>query len=185
MAVEPLHSTLRNFPPSQAIVEERGFLIAGEPVLVSPIVARGFETWAATRQGTPLPLADSLKAEALASILPYVYLVDVLWSRRPGAIELVDFEYRLLGTDIVSHTEADNTGQRLSSIAGQGSQATLIRLYTLAAEAGEPALQRIAYQSDTGRRQWYETLVMPMALERGGPVARLLGVAEHFSQTVA
>lgn len=182
MAVGPLHSTLRSHPPADAIVENAGHLVVGEPSLVSPIVARGYAAWAAACREGALPLADDLKAEALADVLPYVYLVDVLSSDGPGPVEVADFRYRLVGTDVVSHTTADNTGRWLSDIAGQGSQATLIRLYTLASNSAVPAVQRIAYQTKTGSRHWYETVVMPMAIVRGGPVARLLGVAEHFSQ---
>ena len=184
MAVGPLHSTLRQHPRAQSVVEASGHLVVGEPSLVSPIVARGFAAWRSACRDGDLPLAESLKAEALAGILPYVYLVDVDWKRGPGWVEGPDFRYRLVGTDVVSHTAADNTGRRLSDIAGQGSQATLIRLYGLASEAAVPAVQRIAYLAKTGSRQWYETIVMPMVEEPGGPIIRLLGVAEHFSQAI-
>lgn len=182
MAVGPLHSTLRRHSSTQSVVEDTGHLVVGDPVLVSPIVSRGYAAWKAARCEEALPLAGSLGAEALADILPYVFLVDVLWS--DAHAEVADFQYRLVGTDVVSHTEADNTGRLLSEIAGQGSQETLIRLYRLASAAAEPAVQRIAYRTKTGSRHWYETIVMPMVLERGGPASRLLGVAEHFSQAV-
>ena len=182
MAVGPLHSTLRRHPAADTLVEESGHLVVGKPALVSPIVTRGYAVWSAACEEGALPLADDLKAEALAGILPYVYLVDVLSKVGPGPEEIVEFRYRLVGTDVVSHTEADNTGRRLSEIAGQGSQGTLIRLYALATEAAVPAVQRIAFRTRSGSRHWYETIVMPMAMERGGPVARLLGVAEHFCQ---
>jgi hypothetical protein len=174
---------MRHHTSAQSLVEDSGHLVVGEPSLVSPIVARGYAAWTAARSADLLPLADRLKAEALADILPYVYLVDVQWGRDPVCARVEDFVYRLVGTDVVSHTEADNTGCLLSDIAGQGSQETLIRLYTLASEAAVPAVQRIAYRTKTGSRHWYETIVMPMAMERGGPVARLLGVAEHFLQS--
>ncbi|SDG42655.1 MULTISPECIES: PAS domain-containing protein [Thalassobaculum] len=182
MAVGPLHSTLRRHPSAESIAENSGHLVVGEPTLVSPIVARGHAAWAAACCEGALPLADDLKAEALAGILPYVYLVDVLSTEGPGPMEVADFRYRLVGTDVVSHTAADNTGRRLSDIAGQGSQATLIRLYTLASNAAVPAVQRIAYLTKSGSRHWYETIVMPMTTKRGGPADRLLGVAEHFCQ---
>lgn len=181
MAAGPLHSTLHQHSSTQSIVENTGHLVVGEPDLVSPIVARGYLAWKAARPDGELPLADNLKAEALAGILPYVFLVDVEWHRGQGPVCGPSFRYRLVGTDVVSHTEADNTGRELADIAGQGSQETLIRLYTLASEASVPAVQRIAYRTRTGSRRWYETIVMPMAKELGGPVFRLLGVAEHFS----
>lgn len=184
MAVGPLHSTLRQHSPAQSVVEDAGHLVVGEPALVSPVVVRGFTAWNAARRDGELPLTDSLRAEALAGILPYVYLVDVERTRGLGPVEAPNFRYRLVGTDVVSHTEADNTGRYLSDIAGQGSQSTLIRLYTLASDAAVPAVQRIVYLTKTGSRHWYETIVMPMAKEPGGPVVRLLGVAEHFSQAV-
>lgn len=184
MAVGPLHSTLRQHPSAPSVVEDTGHLVVGEPNLVSPIVSRGYAAWNAARRDGELPVAESLKAEALTGILPYVYLVDVEWNRGLGRVEAPSFRYRLVGTDVVSHTEADNTGRRLTDIAHQGSQATLIRLYTLASDAAVPAVQRIAYLTKTGSRHWYETIVMPMVKEPGGPVARLLGVAEHFSQAV-
>lgn len=130
-------------------------------------------------------MASDLKAEQLESILPYVYLVDVIEGEDEGSgLRARDFRYRLVGTDIVSHTEADNTGRLLSDIAGQGSQSTLIRLYELVVDAGEPAVQRISYRSRRGSRHWYETIVLPMATRPGGRIDRLLGVAEHFFQTV-
>lgn len=175
----PLHSSLRRYSAAQSVVEEQGRLVAGASDLVSPIVARGYDIWRMESGDARMPLAGMLAAEKLVSILPYVYLVDVLEDAGER-----DFRYRLIGTDIVSHTEADNTGRLLSDIAGQGSQATLIRLYDLATTEEAAAVQRIAYRSRLGYRLWYETIVMPMAVEPGGPVRRLLGVAEHFSQAV-
>lgn len=181
MRTGPLHSSMRQHSPAQTIIEETGRFVSDGTGLVSPIIARGYAKWSAAGHAGALPKADDLKAEQLVGILPYVYLVDVIVGETGNA---PDFRYRLVGTDVVSHTEVDNTGYRLSEIAGQGSQATLTRLYALAAEAGKPAVQRISYRTKAGSRHWYETIVMPLALERGGPVARLLGVAEHFSQSV-
>lgn len=173
-------SKMRHHSSEQFIIEEEGRLISAATGLVSPIVRRGFEAWASARKDAALPLAEHLRAEALVAVLPYVYLVDVIGE--PG--DALDFRYRLVGTDVVSHTEADNTGHLLSEVAEQGSQAILIRLYELATEAAAPAVQRIAFRNRTGSRHWYETIVMPMAVQPGGPVVRLLGVAEHFSQSI-
>lgn len=179
MPIRLLHSTLRQHPTGHSVVEERGRAVSGPEDLVSPISRRGYGIWQEACGGEGKADVADLTPERLVSILPYVYLVDVL----SGEGER-DFRYRLVGTDIVSHTEADNTGRRLSEISWQGSQATLIRLYDLATQSGVPSVQRIAYPSKIGSRLWYETLVMPMAVEPKGPVTRLLGVAEHFSQSV-
>jgi len=179
MARGLLHSTLRQHPGGHSVVEESGRTVHGDDDLVSPISIRGHGLWHCARSEGGLPVAGSLPAEALVSILPYVYLVDVL-ETDDGR----DYRYRLVGTDIVSHTEADNTGRRLSEVAAQGSQATLIRLYALATDTAAPAVQRIPYRSKVGSRLWYETIVMPLVVEPGGAVVRLLGVAEHFEQRI-
>jgi hypothetical protein len=178
MRIGPLHSTLRKHSPVQAITEEFGRTVVDEGDLISPVVVRGYQIWRGTAGQGELPLASDFTPERLLSVLPYVYLVDLI-----GSDVDRDFSYRLIGTDVVSHTEADNTGRRLSDIAGQGSQRTLIRLYELASETSAPAVQRIAYRDRSGRRLWYETIVMPLASVPGGSVSRLLGVAEHFSQS--
>ncbi|MEQ8586431.1 MAG: PAS domain-containing protein [Thalassobaculaceae bacterium] len=185
MAVGPLRSTLRMHSSNRSIVEQSARVVSDAACLVSPVVARGFDIWSAARSGAGVPPADGLKAEQLQAILPYVYLVDVVGGDgRETADGPPDFRYRLVGTDVVAHTEADNTGRLLSDIARQGSQATLIRLYELAIEQGQPAVQRIPYRSRRGSRHWYETIVMPMATGPDGRIDRLLGVAEHFCQSV-
>lgn len=185
MSVGPLHSTLREFASDRDILEQSGNIIADGGSLVSPIVARGFAIWSGARRSQPMPMAADLKAEQLEPILPYVYLVDVVdEADRNRSNGEPNFRYRLVGTDVVSHTEADNTGRLLSEVAHQGSQSTLIRLYSLAIRTGEPAVQRIPYFSKEGTRNWYETIVLPMATQPGGKADRLLGVAEHFHQTI-
>lgn len=185
MAVGPLRSTLRMYSSNQSIVEQSGRAVSDASCLVSPVVARGFDIWTAAGAGSGVPSADALKAEHLQEILPYVYLVDTVFGDGvDGDQGPSDFRYRLVGTDVVAHTETDNTGRLLSTIALQGSQATLIRLFELALEQRQPAVQRIPNGGSRSSRQWYETIVMPMATGPDGRIDRLLGVAEHFCQTV-
>lgn len=177
MRVGPLHFSVRRLATDTAIAETDGRRVAATDDLVSPISVSAFTLWQETREGLGIPSVGSITPERLVAILPFVFLVD-----RVGDGGDVDFRYRLIGTDIVSHTAVDNTGRLLSDIADQGSQSILISLYAAVVASGEPTVQRIPYRSHLGSRFWYEALVMPLAAFPGGPVARLFGVAEHFSQ---
>lgn len=146
--------------------------------VISQILRRGVAYWQDIRGDRPWPMRSDLDPARIVSLLPFLYMVDVL---EDGS----DFRYRLLGTDIVGNTVTDNTGKRLSELQFQGSQATLTVLYRDAYLSQEPRLQRIAYTTKAGIRSWYECVVLPLGTTGEAKPDILLGFAEHFIQPVS
>lgn len=159
------------------LVQRQSVPLEQVDTVVSQIVRRGHAYWRDLRGDRPWPMRRDLDPARIVSLLPFLFMVDVLEDGR-------DFRYRLLGTDIVGNTVTDNTGKRLSELQFQGSQATLTVLYRDAYLSEEPRLQRIAFTTKAGIRSWYECVVLPLGTPDGPKPEILLGFAEHFIQPV-
>ncbi len=146
--------------------------------LTSEICRNGFDYWNTLAKSGDLPDRGAIDPAEMRPLLPYVFLVDVLAG---GS----DFQYRLIGTNIVAHTPSDNTGRLLSTLRAQGTQRQLAALYAAVAVNRRARYQRIAYRTRLDLRSWYETVVCPLGDgSRNGPVERLIGWAEHFHQPI-
>lgn len=165
-----------------ATVVQTGPQAAVDPeVLNSGLCREGLAYWRSLERpdaGCAYPDRGKVDPGRIPGLLPYTFLVDVI----AGG---VDFRYRLVGTDVVSHTPRDNTGRNLSEIVAQGSQAQLHALYAAVVADGAPRFQRIAYRTRSKLRSWYETVVCPLSDRTAGTgIAVLIGWAEHFHQLV-
>lgn len=166
-----------------SVVQQEAVPVTSPDDLVSDRCRRIFHYWQAKRGARAFASRADIDPPEILDDLPFVYLLDCLMTERSGAGDgdAPDFRYRLVGTDIVAHTVADNTGQRLSDLRGQGSQARLAALYRAVVEGRAPFAQRIAYATRSGARAWYETLVAPLS-DDGDRINMLFGVAEHFRE---
>ncbi len=159
------------------LVQRQSVPLALTDSVVSHIVRRGYAYWQDLRGERPWPMRRELDPARIVSLLPFLFMVDVL---EDGS----DFRYRLLGTDIVGNTITDNTGKRLSELRSQGSQAILAGLYRDTYLSGQPRLQRIAFTTRAGLRSWYECVMLPLGVTEGARPEILLGFAEHFTQPI-
>jgi len=172
------YPTLRRIDAAVELVQRESVPLDTTDVIVSDLVMRGYHHWAALKGDRAFPLRKDLDPAAIPSLLPYLYMVDVIGN---GA----DFRYRLLGTDIVKNTIRDNTGKLLSELRDQGSQPVLERFFRDALTTAAPRLQRIAFTTRAGLRSWYEAVAMPMGNDPANPPDILIGFAEHFTQPVS
>lgn len=172
--VSRFNRRVTRFSRETEIVQATGEPLTRDEDLISEIDLEAYRHWLGLWRGGQMPGRPDFDPAAVTHLLPYLYLVDVLDG---------DFRYRLVGSDIASHTIADNTRRLLSEIRTQGSQETLIRLYEQVLATGKPHFQRIRYRTRFGVANWYETVVLPLA-GSDGSVKMLLGAAEHFDQTV-
>lgn len=138
----------------------------------SPILVDAHAYWASKCEGRRFPSRADLDPIEIPRLLPFVYLVNVLGGGQ-------DFQYRLIGTDIVEKTLGDYTGNLLSEISESGSQRRLWSIYGAAATTGDGYFDRLVYKSRLGLTRWYENLVLPLSGD-GETVDMLFGVAEHY-----
>jgi len=166
-----------------AVVQQEAMAVTSPEVLVSDRCRRILHYWQNKLGNRAFPSRADIDPPEILDDLPFVYLVDCLSTDLTDAGDggTPDFRYRLVGTDIVAHTVADNTGQRLSDLRGQGSQARLTALYRAVFEGRAPFAQRISYATRSGARAWYETMVAPLSSD-GDHINMLFGVAEHFRE---
>lgn len=123
------------------------------------------------KKGRQLPGRPDIDPIDIPSMLPFVFLVDVL---RGGA----DFRYRLVGTDIVRNTKKDFTGYLLSEISEIGSQGKLMALYARVVEGRSPVTEVFSYKTRGGVEKSYVVVVAPLSRD-GVDIDMLFGYALH------
>jgi len=131
-------------------------------------VLAGLRYWEQQRRGKPLPSRLDIDPHDIAPLLPQVYLVNV-------AYDPLDFQYRLLGTEIVDHSVADYTGRRLRDLPEQRPPSQIWALYKEAVEGRRPVCTRVPYLHIPGRS--VEMLATPLSSD-GQRVDMLFGVIE-------
>lgn len=92
------------------------------------------------------------------ALLPYVFLADVLDGGQ-------QFRWRLIGTHIVSHAGADDTGKELSATVAPGTRDTIIGHYRQVARDRQPLCHRSEFVGQDGRVYRYDRLLLPMAAD--------------------
>ena len=132
------------------------------------IIMAGLRYWERQRGGKAMPSREEIDPLDIPSLLPQVYLVNVSY-------DPIDFQYRLIGTDIVDHSTADYTGRRLRDLPEQRPPSQIWSLFNQAVEECRPITTRIPYLHIPGRS--VEKLAAPLS-SNGQRVDMLFGVIE-------
>ncbi len=135
--------------------------------LVSPVLRAGLAHWRKLAAGRPMPRRRDLDPLDIPHLLPHVMLKDI--RRAP-----MDFRYRLVGSTVRQHSQADYTGRWMSAIPHQGRTSVVWRVCAWVAERGRPLLLRPPYDGPQRDFLWAEAAVLPLAGDLPGIADKLL-----------
>ena len=123
--------------------------------------------WAALHRGEAMPLKQDFRASDLRSVLPYLFLVDVL--RAPD-----DFRLRLAGTHFETFAQARLTGKRVTEAFPPEFSAAVLKLWGEAVETRRPlhAIGQLWVPSRNYVR--WEGIILPLVSDNGA-IEQLLG----------
>jgi len=129
--------------------------------------------WDSKKNGRIFPGRPDIDPVDIPTMLPFVFLVDVLGQGQ-------DFRYRLVGTNIVRNTKKDFTGFLLSEIREIGSQGKLIEMYKRTVADRAPIRERLPFKTRGGVQKYYDVIVTPLS-RNGKAIDMLFGYALHGS----
>jgi len=129
-----------------------------------------FEYWRGLRPGKLPRKTDIELMEIGPSVLPHVFLVDVL----EGGTR---FRWRLIGTHIVRHAGSDDTGLDLEISVAPAMRPTIIGHYQWVVTERRHLCHRGDFLGRDGRGYRYERLLMPVLSADGGAVDTVFGGA--------
>ena len=130
--------------------------------------AAGLRYWELRRGEHTMPARADIDPLHIPALLPQVFLIDV---RR----EPLDFDYRLLGTQIVRHSEADYTGKSLRDLPAQCPPSQMWSLFQRVVEERRPYSAEVPYLHLPGKS--VEILATPLS-DDGSNVNMIFGVVQ-------
>jgi hypothetical protein len=131
-------------------------IVAAE-ALRSALVSAGYSYWMERRGGQPMPARNDFDPlMEVPRLAPRMMLTDV--RRDP-----LDFRYRLVGTGLRTHMNADWTGKWMSAIAFQRAPSTIWSYHQMVAESGLPLFIRPDYVGPHKDFLYVEAALLPMA----------------------
>ena len=116
--------------------------------------------------GRSMPGRADIDPVDIPALLPNVFLVDVEAGRR-------DFRYRLLGTEIVSHSVANYTGRSLRDLPAQRPPSRIWSLFEAVVAEQRPLCALIPTLGNP--EKFVEKLAMPLS-DDGAAVDMLFGL---------
>ena len=134
--------------------------------IVSPVVRAGYEYWQRQHRGALPPRRADIDPVDIPALLPHVVLLDVL--RDP-----LDFHYRLIGSRVRYHLNANLHRQRMSQLAHQKSPSHLWTKCLEATETCRPVLSNTPYIGPHRDFLRVEDLILPL-MDDSGQVSMLL-----------
>lgn len=135
--------------------------------LRSPRVRDGVAHWRALAGDRAMPRRKDFDPLAVTALMPHIMLKDV--RRDP-----LDFRYRLVGTTVRYHSNADYTGRWMSEIPHQGPDSVVWSVCASVATKAEPILLRPPYAGPQRDFIWLEAAVLPLSDTDGNPPGMLL-----------
>ena len=123
----------------------------------SGIIRRGYEYWRSRGAGR-LPSRAMIDPTDIPALLPHVVIHGVL--RDP-----LDFNYRLIGTEVRRHMAEDRTGQRMSAIPGQQPPSLIWDNFARVAATGRPVLNQTPYTGPHREFLRMESVQLPLAAD--------------------
>jgi hypothetical protein len=139
-------------------------------------IAAGLAYWEKIRGGRAMPSRADFDPCAIAPILPFVFLVDVL--REP-----MDFQFRLLGTEIDLIVERNYRGVRFSELAHMAAGNPVFDEYAAVVKSARPMQSQVAYVGSNRYVRRLKHALMPMSAS-GRDVDMIFGVVEIERRSV-
>ena len=136
--------------------------------ITDPRLIRAYDYWNRIRGDRPMPSRRDIRPRDIQSLLPHIFLVDVL--REP-----MRFRIRLAGTEVNSRFGEELTGQALEEI-DLGTEAPRgLEIYAATVTEREPTLSMADYTRADGRPMRYRRLLCPLSTD-GYVIDMLFGV---------
>ena len=134
--------------------------------LREPVLRDLHAYWNSRRGERPMPARVDIDVVEIPTLLPYVFLVDVLEGPR-------DFRFRLAGTHFRETTEQEVTGKRIAEVFPEQFGDEVRRIWSKAVEERRPLLGHGNLWIAGREYVKWEGAVMPLACDR--TVNMLLG----------
>jgi hypothetical protein len=126
--------------------------------------------WEEARAGRAMPRRQEVSPSKLGPALPYISLIDVI-DETP-----LDFQYRLIGQHLITHTGQNLKGKRSSQLPAAGDGRPLYKSYVRCVESGEPVAIGLQIKTLNGTMRLLHWKVWPLG-EQGERPNGLLGAA--------
>jgi hypothetical protein len=126
--------------------------------------------WQEARTHRLMPRRQDISPGKLGPALPYISLIDVI-DETP-----IDFQYRLIGQHLITHTGQNLKGKRSSELPPAGDGRPLYRSYAQCIETGEPVAVALPIKNLNGTMRLLHWKVWPLG-EPGMRPNGLLGAA--------
>jgi hypothetical protein len=115
--------------------------------------------WSALRGNRPLPARADIDVVEIPTLLPYVFLIDVL-------AESHDFRFRLAGTHFGETTGQEVTGKRIAEVFPQQFGDEVRRIWSKAVEERRPVLGHGNLWISGREFVKWEGVVLPLACDQ-------------------
>jgi len=133
-------------------------------------LAQLFEYWQKLRPGALPRKTDIELMEISPSVLPHVFLVDVLENS-------TRFRWRLIGKHIVRHAGTDDTGLDLGISIAPAMRSVILDHYQRVVNERHALCHRGRFVGRDHRTYGYERLLLPVLAADGASVDTVLGGA--------
>ena len=114
-----------------------------------------FDYWRSKRGARAMPARQDIDPAELASVLPYLMLIDVEDGPR--------FRYRLFGTAVVEAFGMDPTGQYIDVVMVGAYKTFLLDLYMDILARQKPVYSTSIYGTKRDARMWTQRLMLPLS----------------------
>jgi hypothetical protein len=135
--------------------------------LREPVLRNLHAYWESRRGDRPMPARADIDIVQIPTLLPYLFLIDVLDAGR-------DFRFRLAGTHIRDVTDDEVTGQHVGEAFPPDFGAEVRRIWSKVVEKRRPVCGRGRLWVPGREHVTWEGVAMPLA-EDDGVVNMLLG----------
>ncbi len=129
------------------------------------------ECWRRRRHGRIYPGRADLDPQKFATLMPWVYLLDI---EDGGRI----FRFRLVGRRLAQQFGGDYLGAPLDDIKHAGTRIFLSERCASVCRTGEPLFEKHQFQHPDGRLGIIESVTLPLASD-GRQIDQLLGALVH------
>jgi hypothetical protein len=137
----------------------------------SPLVREGYDYWLRKRSNDAMPARSNIDPPLE---VPHLCSIIILQEIRRDPL---DFRYRLVGSTVRSHLQADRTGCWMSGLEFQRSPNPIWFAHASVAETGDPIFLKPPYVGPHADFLDVEGVVLPLAEDRRTPDRLILFVA--------
>lgn len=129
--------------------------------------------WAEKNGG--IPARRDINVRDVGMHMPYVVVFDIL-------NDPLDFQYKLVGTQVAAHTHGDYTGKKLSEMEGKGPGSKIWGFLDQARETKQPLMKEVPYVGPMAAFMRSTLLFLPLASNHETP-DKIFLVSNFISKT--